>query len=322
MRRRGISLAPEMKRAILGGLAALCWLAANARADDYSDGIAAAKAARTTEWSPAVFSSLTVIDDALLHTITVDDGLGGTKTIEAVRVTTLTNFLTPYEGATFLQPFVVDTVGNFRSNMWVTVAGELRDYYFAHGLPVTDNATVTGYMQQALGLGLWGPYEALTFYVEPEYVTRPSFAPSVFENIAPTWTGSSYAFTNVEEGVDDSFIGFAPTVLDFSGTSYLRPYTEFDGKDNYEGWLAAWSEASYNTDANRAFPYTGLGWTWNWNTDPNLNGFALSEFIISGGATYYFVNLVDPIDLVPEPGTCWLIAAAGGWLLLRRKPLT
>jgi len=308
-------------RRFLAGAAWLVSLVLTAQADEYTDGIAAAENARNTLWGASVFSSLTVIDDSLLHSIVVDDGNGGTKSIEAVRVTTLTNFLTPYEHATFLQPFTVDTTGNFRSNMWVTVAGELRDYYFSHGLPVTDNNTVTGYMQQALGLGLWGPYEALTFYVEPEYITRPSFAPSISENAAPTWTGSSYTFTDIGGGVDDSFIGFAPTVLDSSGTNYERPFTEFAGAETYEDWLTAWSDASYNTDANRAFPYTALGWTWNWNPDPDLNGFALSEFIVSGGATYYFVDLVQPIGLVPEPGACWLFATAAGWLLLRRRSL-
>jgi len=293
-------------------------------ADAYQDSIADAQAARYTQWSPSVFAGLSTITPSHLETITVVDG-AGTKTIDVVKVITMTNFTSPYSGATPFQQFTVDTVGNFRSNIWVTLDGDLQSYYADRALPLTDNTTVTHNILQALGMGLWTGYQALTFYVEPQYITRPSFAPSTTTADTPIWNGTSYTFTNLES-LNPEFRGFAPTQLGPDG-QYIRPFGSFDGPGvdgaNYEAWLEAWSTASYDLTGGRDFPYTALGWTWNWSTDPSLNGFALSEFIVSGGADYYFGSLTDAIYLVPEPGVTWLlILATGTLLILRRKGST
>ena len=289
-------------------------------ADAYQASILAAQAARSTEWSPSVFSGLSTIGPSRLETITVADGMG-TKTIEVVKVTTLTSFTSPYSGATPFERFSVDTVGNFRANIWVTLYGDLQNYYFDHNLPITDNATVTNYMLESLGLGHWNGYQALTFYVEPQYITRPSFAPSTTSADAPFWNGSSYTFTNLD-ALNPEFWGFAPTTLG-PDDKYTRPFASFSGPgvdgSDYEAWFDAWSTASYDLTGGRDFPFTGLGWTWNWNTDPSLNGFALSEFIVSGGADFYFDNLTDAINIVPEPDVIWLLLlAAGGAFAFRR----
>lgn len=289
-------------------------------ADAYQDSILAAQATRTTEWSPSVFAGLSTITPSRLETITIPDG-EGTRTIEVVKVTTMTNFTSPYSGATPFQRFVVDTVGNFRSNIWVTLDGDLRDYYLDHNLPLTDNATVTTHILEALGMGHWSGYQALTFYVEPQYITRPSFAPSTTSADVPMWNGSSYTFTSLDS-LNPEFWGFAPTTLG-PDDQYTRPFTSFSGPGvdgaDYEAWFNAWSEASYNLTGGRDFPFTGLGWTWNWNTDPSLNGFALSEFIVSGNADFYFGGLTDAINIVPEPGVIWLVLLAGGLLVFRRE---
>lgn len=293
-------------------------------ADAYQDGILAAQEARNTEWAAEVFAGLSTINASRLEWITVADG-EGTKTIEVVKVVTLTNFTSPYSGATPLQQFTVDTAGNFRANIWVTLYGDLQDYYFSHNLPITDNATVTNYMLEALGMGHWSGYQALTLYVEPQYITRPSYAPSTTTADVPVWNGTNYTFTNME-ALNPEFWGFAPTELG-PDDRYTRPFGSFEGTGvdgaDYEAWFNAWSEASYNLTGGRDFPFTGLGWTWNWNTDPSLNGFALSEFIVSGGANFYFGSLTDAIDIVPEPGAVWLVVlAAGGLWILRRRNFT
>ncbi|HAB16850.1 MAG TPA: PEP-CTERM sorting domain-containing protein [Verrucomicrobiota bacterium] len=278
--------------------------AGNLAGDPYSDSITAAAQARSTLQDPSVFSGLTLIDQSRLSTITVDDGAGGRKTIEAVKVTTLTSFTSPYDNAQPLQRFVVDTAGHFRANIWVTVEGDITDYYLSRSLPVTDNATVTFNMLQALGISSSSKYDALTFYVEPKFVSRPSFDPSISSHLPPEWTGDHYTFSDLAS-LNPSYWGFAPT--DKIGGKYQRPFTSFEGPNSYSDWLNAWSLASYDLTGDRAFPYTGLGWTWNWNPDPALNGFALSEFIVSGGAEFYFDSLQAPIGLVPEPTSVLLL---------------
>lgn len=100
---------------------------------------------------------------------------------------------------------------------------------------------------------------------------------------------------------------------------YQRPFTSFEGPESYAAWMNAWSAVSYDLSGDRAFPFTGLGWTWNWNPDPNLNGFALSEFIVSGGAEIYFDSLQAPLALVvPEPGSLVLVRMGVVGILVAR----
>jgi outer membrane autotransporter protein len=146
-------------------------------------------------------------------------------------------------------------------------------------------------MLESLGMGDWSGYKVLSLWVEAKYVTRPSYNPDITSNAAPTWNATTrrYDFTNVNATTLPYFLGIAP-VSKTSGW-YTRPYDAFVGSDEYQNWLNAWSASSYDIGAGREFPYTGLGWTWNWNTDPNLTGFALSEFIVYGNAEYYFKGL-------------------------------
>lgn len=292
---------------------AFFFLAAAAFAGDYETGIADAQATRSTR-QDSIFSGLTNIDSRL-ETITV-----GNATIEVVKVISLTSYVAPYKDATHLQAFTVDTAGNFRTNLWVTAYGDIQSYYLGHNLPTTDNAEVTNYIQQALGMNYSANYQALSFYVEPKYVTRPSFSPSINSNAAPTWNATSYTYTNVLDA-NPEFWGFAPTAVGEDG-KYTRPFTSFEGLGdagaNYESWMNAWSTASYNLSGGREFPFTGLGWTWNWNPAPALNGIALSEFIVSGNATYYYDNLTDAINLVPEPTALWLFSLFAGSVFLLR----
>ena len=97
-----------------------------------------------------------------------------------------------------------------------------------------------------------------------------------------------------------------------------------DGAQLHAVWLGGRGDRTivhyhgYNSSGGRAFPYTALGWTWNWNPDPGLNGFALSEFLVSAGAEYYFDSLLQPVLYIPEPGLgLWLAVTL---TLLRRRP--
>lgn len=94
----------------------------------YIQAVIDAQKARTIR-NDSTFQGLTVINSSKTRTLTVDDGAGGTKTIQAVNVITFTNFTAPYAGATNLQRYVVDAAGNFRSNLWTTVEGDTKAYF-------------------------------------------------------------------------------------------------------------------------------------------------------------------------------------------------
>jgi len=299
--------------------AAVCAAGASA-ASDYEHSVSVAGRLRMIEQPASTFAGLTVIDSSRLTTLLVDDGQGGTKTIDAVKVVTLTSFTAPYLDAQPLQRFTVDTTGNFRANIWVTVDGDLESYYADKALPTEDNTTVTTHMLQALGISNDGDYQALSFYTEPHFLTRPSFAPDIASREPPAWTGETYTFSYLER-VNASFQGFAPTTK--IDQTYQRPFDAFAGPEAYADWLNTWSSVSYDLEGNRPFPFTGLGWTWNWNPDPDLNGFALSEFIVSGGAEIYFDSLQPPLALViPEPGCLFLLLAGSVGLCLYPRPVS
>ncbi len=261
-----------------------------AAGDPYSAGIADAAATRNIR-NDSAFQSLTVIDPTKTQTITVSDGAGGTKTIQAVNMITLTSYTAPYTNATNLQRYTVDATSKYRSNIWTTVEGDAKAYLQKKGIPITDDINTTNAMLESLGMGDWNGYKVLSMWVEAKYVTRPSYNPDITSNETPTWNATTgrYDFTNVNATTLPNFLGIAP-VSKTSGW-YTRPYDAFVGSDEYQNWLNAWSTSSYDIGAGREFPYTGLGWTWNWNIDPNLTGFALSEFIINGNADFYFKSL-------------------------------
>lgn len=281
-------------------------------ASDYTDAILAAQATRTSQQADTVFSNLRTIGAADLQSITVDDGFGGFKTIEALQVITLTNYTLPYNGATPLQRFVLDAAGTYRSNIWMTLEGDIKQYFSEHHLPRDTNEAVTNALLETLGMPDATGYQVLSFWVEPRFVTRPSFNPSITDNTAPDWNGTTYTFTNTSSVTAD-FNGIAPVHVDALG-KYDRPFDSFGSAAEYENWFDAWSSASFNLAGGREFPFTGLGWTWNWNADPGVNGFGVSEFVVSAGAEYYFNNLQQPIGYIPEPRVLLLVSV--GFLLL------
>ncbi len=84
---------------VAGTFGILIWMCCTIQAEDYETSVSAAAQVRNTRQAPSVFAGLSVIDDSRLTTLTVDDGQGGTKTIDAVKVVTLTGFTEPYRTA-------------------------------------------------------------------------------------------------------------------------------------------------------------------------------------------------------------------------------
>lgn len=261
---------------------------------EYETQILVASSQRWIEQPAEVFESLRVIGPEDLQTITVPDGQGGMREVEVIALVTLTSYVVPYENAQPLDSFTVDADGYYRSNIWTAVAGDVAEYYFDHDLPIGSPEGMQSSMLQALGMLPGEDAQVLTFYVEPRFVTRPSFAPAIDEAVAPIWNGTSYEWTTTPSSPSPEFMGFAPTVL--RAGVWQRPFDVFAGPRQFAAWMATWSNMSYDLDADRAFPYTGLGWTWNWSADPALNGFAISEFLVSGDAEFWFASLKSPYE--------------------------
>ncbi len=274
---------------------------ADARQADYTAGVVEASMQRFIQHPDEVFESLRTIGPDELETIVVSDGAGGTRSVEVVALATLTSYLVPYENAAPLDRYTVDSRGFYRSNIWTTLAGAAAEYYLRNGLPLDGSDAVAARMLQSLGMEPSSEAMVLTFYVEPRFVTRPSFAPAIEEAIVPDWNGTSYEFTLTPSSPSTEFMGFAPTVL--KNGQWQRPFTVFPGPRAYPSWLEAWSSMSYDLEADRAFPYTGLGWTWNWSDDPSLRGFAISEFLVSGDAEFWFGSLATPRQVLEGVAT-------------------
>jgi hypothetical protein len=277
----------------------------------YTDSIYDAAQTRHTQYDPSVFDQLWVTGDFISDNVSVLNGAGEAVTISnAIKVTTLQSYVDPYIGAVQGQQFTVSSTGTWRSNTWVTIDGNMKSYFAEKGLSVESNS-VESLMLESLGMDpAWaGSYQVLTFWVEEAYLVRPSFNPFTNSNSAPVWNEITQSY-DFSETLLSSFDGFAPTVTDESG-NYIRPYTEFAGAEAYADWHDAWSVSSYNMTGGNEFPFTGLGFTWNSNTDEDLNGFALSEFIIIGNAPYYFDSLQSPYAyMIPEPASYVLIMSA------------
>ncbi|MFZ4693931.1 MAG: PEP-CTERM sorting domain-containing protein [Verrucomicrobiia bacterium] len=279
--------------------------------DPYSNAIEQAKASRTVS-NDAVFSQLRVITSDLLVPLVTPTG-----TFPMIRVSTMTRDF-GYSTATNRQPFHVAT----NRFSWVTLDGDLRNWYHDKGLPISNNATIRNSMLEALGMQHNTNYNVLTFLVSPSALTRPAFNPSISTNTAPIWNASKpwdfgtgtgqYDFVaNVTDAVSSNFWAWA------GGVSYPGP-------ENFTNWHLGWSTESYaSANPNNLFPFTGLGFTWNWNTNASLEGFALSEFVVNSDTDFYFDSYLTPYDyvVIPEPGALALLLAGGllflGW---RRVP--
>lgn len=286
----------SLPAALVVVLAFACGSRTTAQVDPYELAVVEAAAQPFIEQPAWVFEDLRSIDPEVLRLVEVPDGAGGTRLAEVVALSTLTSYVVPYEHAQPLDRFVLDSSGFYRSNLWTTVAGDAAAYYLRRGLPLGDEETVSRAMLQSLGMRAGPPYRVLTILVEPRFVARPSLSPAITESIAPWWNGRRYQYTPSPGAPDAAFHGFAPTVI--RNGAWQRPFTSFAGPRAFPAWLAAWTAASSDLAGDRRFPFTGLGWTWNWSEEPALRGFAISEFLVSGGAEFWFVGLRTPREVL------------------------
>jgi hypothetical protein len=149
-------------------------------------------------------------------------------------------------------------------------------------------------IDQLLGLSDTSPNSYIAdIWMDPATFLRPTRNPTL-TNVTEDWT-------------------FPSPLIDVPGKSGADYYTWFT---NRVGTVFA---------GTNAFPWTSLGYTYDWGTNGHLAGETpyegLSEFLMFKGAgTYQYytsgIYTPDQFVLLPEPGTTALVAVGAGWLLL------
>jgi len=131
--------------------------------------------------------------------------------------------------------------------IWVTVAGQARDFAQSTGLSGDELALR---MRQLIGLSPDAQYDYwVEFYVSPDDLYRPSADPD------PSDCEAELDFaTGDEESVSEDYIE----------------------------WFEAYAASSYVL-SRKGFPWTRLGYTYDWGSDTTEVG--LSEFVIRTGST-------------------------------------
>tara|TARA_R100000027_G_scaffold61554_5_gene53017 strand:+ start:25963 stop:27066 length:1104 start_codon:yes stop_codon:yes gene_type:complete len=210
---------------------------------------------------------------------------------------------------------------------YVTSGDHLLDYlqetYFAP-TDSPDSETVALRIQQSVGLPQSDPVEhGLAFFWVPlDHLSRPGYSGDITSQFPSldTFPDGSYETTTV--GAPDGF-----TYVDINDAT--KTYTGSDGLGEFVEWNQA------QTD----YPWTAMGWTYNWNflqdgSDPALgydplhpdSPVALSEFVVSGGSQVLAEDWIPFADLdqwilIPEPSSFWLPFCVG-WIVtvVRRRP--
>lgn len=229
------------------------------------------------------------------HLLTSADAI--TMTTNSTTCLGVVSLMSDYVWTSFYQPHVgglmTNTVGH---ESWVTFQPELKQYLnartseFSAGL---SGATMRGEMVLGMtnsashiwAVELWVPVDAL-------------FRPAINWSITETWT-------------DTSWSGH-----DTNGPSwFLTNYGE-----SYYQWFTNRQATIYQ--GNNAFPWSGLGYSYDWYYPTNSSSIVgLSEFVVGGGQGFYVAG-ASHVDqyLIPEPGTTWLVlAGSGAAFFIRRR---
>lgn len=142
--------------------------------------------------------------------------------------------------------------------IWVTVAPELRSFFKKHGWNAVNHTLRT---EQLLGLP---PNFRLSHFVEfwafPEDLIRPAPDPEITDHEAETHFRASSRFASLNQ--------------------------------SYIAWFKHTAAASYSGAPK--FPWTRLGYTYDWSERSNHVG--LSEFVVIGGATIHIASVSSNKD--------------------------
>jgi hypothetical protein len=161
-------------------------------------------------------------------------------------------------------------------NSWVTVAPELKSL-------VGSTPTL---LRVAQALGLPPPSSTQTldntcvieFYVSPTNIFRPSSDPEVTDQEAEL-TFPTDGFRKF----DDSVLVYSEMPCDTSRCTSCTPSGKC-GMTSYRNWFDNRREYVYSkTDVNDPYPWTGLGYTYDWG-NPAAPHIGVSEFVINAGS--------------------------------------
>jgi len=267
-----------MKKHCTCGLGLLLWLLATtlqpAEASTYAEALIRAQ---DLAGLPASTNLLTLSYDQLSTT-----NFGGTtylKTVSLMKGSTWSNFYLPYVGWTAARS---NGVGY---ESWVTFEPELKGYLTArtNEFDATSVTSLAMRAEQALGM----TNNATHLFAVDLWVAAASlFRPAI------NWSLTS-----------------AATYRDWTGQDLNGPdwfSSTYGG--NYFAWFTNRQATVYA--GSGAFPWTGLGYTYDWyyaTNSPALVG--PSEFVVGAQQTYYVAGgtPLDEFFAIPEPGTGGLV---------------
>lgn len=228
------------------------------------------------------------------HLLTAADAI--TITTNGTQCLSVVSLMSDFVWTSFYQPhaggLMTNTVGH---ESWVTFQPELKQYLNARTSEFSADLTGTAMRgEMALGMTnsashiwaveLWVPVDAL-------------FRPAINWSLNETWTDTSWAGH------------------DTNGPSwFVTSYGE-----SYYQWFTNRQATIYQ--GNNAFPWSGLGYSYDWYYPTNSSSIVgLSEFVVGGGQGFYVAGATHVNQyLVPEPGAAWLVLAGSGVFYFMRR---
>jgi hypothetical protein len=187
-----------------------------------------------------------------------------------------------------------------KTNKWVTVAPEL--YKFFEGKSFTDTR-----IEQLLGLPpCYGNTKIIEVYINPVDMFRPSPDPETTDQTASIefpWRTSKIVSYDTSRLIYDDFCGTPPPCF-----------------SNYETWFTNRRSGVYS--ANPPFPWTGLGYTYDWKH--SLAQHPQCEGLVSCYTMEHSTNYVGMSEFVVTPATIGVlrISEASDYFGTHKQTLT
>jgi len=221
--------------------------------------------------------------------------IGGTNYLDTVSLMSSfvwTSFYQPHQGG-----LMANSAGN---EAWITFQPELKQYLNARTNEFSPDLTsITMRGEMALGMTNKGSHVMAVELLVP---ASSLFRPAVNWTLSGTWT-------------DTSWSGH-----DTNGPSWF----EATYSESYYQWFTNRQATIYL--GGNAFPWTGLGYSYDWYYPTNSSGIVgLSEFVVGAGQGFYVAGATPMDQFVPEPDTTWLVLAGSGvvfFFYYRRRRVT
>jgi hypothetical protein len=277
---------------------------------DHLDGGVPAVATGPRQTMPYAAALTTITFDPLKPEIYQQKTIGGVSH-DCVLLGTFTNpnYLWDQPGGTQATlTYSIDSTTHYIFP-YVTVGSDLRSYlrtnYFASGTPNDHDVALR--IDQSLGLdpSINLTTRGLAFFWAPiANVVRSGYLPDVSAQVSDLEQFPDGSYMPKETGLDPGF-----RYVDYSLNTILYTTNE---------------EFVANNQAKTAYPWTAMGYTYNWNhlqdgTNPDYgldplapdSPVGLAEFMVSGGSQVILESWIPYSDfdlwIIPEPGSLTLV---------------